>query len=316
MAEIVDLATTTTLNDTDTVVLQPVGDVEPVKMAGSTMRTEFKGTPGADSTVPGPQGNPGTPGADSTVAGPQGNPGTPGADSTVPGPQGNPGADSTVPGPQGNPGTPGADSTVAGPQGLYTVDIYRTVTTGTTPATPTGGTVDVGTGTVIVSPVNWRDDLPTPGAGETLFISRTTINPATQSGNITPTWSTPFEAGGDGPAGPAGPVGPVSTVPGPQGNPGADSTVPGPMGNPGADSTVPGPQWAIPGADSTVPGPHGRPRGGLDGPWASGRPRRPWYPRWWWSADSRSHRRPFRRGLQIPTRSYPAPTRATLAKSP
>ena len=47
MADIVDLATTTTLNDTDTVVLQPVGDVEPVKMAGSTMRTEFQGNEGA-----------------------------------------------------------------------------------------------------------------------------------------------------------------------------------------------------------------------------------------------------------------------------
>ena len=102
----------------------------------------------------------------------------------------------------GATGTAGADGSDGsdGPQGLYTVDIYDTVTTGTTPPTPdTGGTIDVSTGTVIVSPVNWRDDLPTPGANETLWISRATINPATQSGNITPTWSNPFEAGGNGP---------------------------------------------------------------------------------------------------------------------
>ena len=48
---------------------------------------------------------------------------------------------------------------------------------------------------MIVSPVNWRSDVPTPGAGETLFIARTTVNPATQSGNITPTWSTPVRGG-------------------------------------------------------------------------------------------------------------------------
>ena len=46
MADIADLATTATLNDTDVVVLQPAGDVEPVKMAGSTMRTEFRGNQG------------------------------------------------------------------------------------------------------------------------------------------------------------------------------------------------------------------------------------------------------------------------------
>ena len=251
MAEIVDLATTTTLNDTDTVVLQPVGDVEPVKMAGSTMRTEFKGDQGD-------QGGAGQDGADGSTGatGPTGSTGASGSD----GSDGTDGADgsdgSTGPagstgsaGPTGAAGMDGSDGSdgSTGPQGLYTVDIYRTVTTGTTPATPTGGTVDVGTGTVIVSPVNWRSDVPTPGAGETLFIARTTVNPATQSGNITPTWSTPFEAGGDGPAGPAGPVGPAGAAglngdPGPAGQDGDD-------GNDGSDgatgSTGPtGPQGA------------------------------------------------------------------------
>lgn len=92
------------------------------------------GRPGRDSTVPGPigktgpapacaklvnacRGDRGLPGAASTIPGPQGDAGKPGADSTVPGPQGEPGKDSTVPGPQGEPGKPGADSTVPGPQG-------------------------------------------------------------------------------------------------------------------------------------------------------------------------------------------------------
>ena len=239
MADIVDLATTTTLNDTDTVVLQPVGDVEPVRMAGSTMRTEFKGDQGDQGGAgqDGADGSDGAPGA----AGPTGSTGPGGSD----GADGSDGSDgstgpagSTGPvGPTGAAGTDGSDGSdgSTGPQGLYTVDIYRTVTTGTTPATPTGGTVDVGTGTVIISPVNWRSDVPTPGAGETLFIARTTVNPATQSGNITPTWSTPFEAGGDGPAGPAGPVGPV----GPAGAAGLNGD-PGPAGqdgNAGADGS-------------------------------------------------------------------------------
>ena len=207
MADIADLAPTTTLNDTDTVVLQPVGDVEPVKMAGSTMRTEFKGDQG-DQGAAGGDGSDGATGASGPTGstGAAGSDGADGSDGST-GPAGSTGSA----GPTGAAGTDGSDGSdgSTGPQGLYTVDIYRTVTTGTTPATPTGGTVDVGTGTVIVSPVNWRSDVPTPGAGETLFIARTTVNPATQSGNITPTWSTPFEAGGDGPAGPAGPVGPA-----------------------------------------------------------------------------------------------------------
>lgn len=73
--------------------------------------------------LPGPSGAPGTPGKDSTVPGPpgaSGSPGAPGADSTVPGPPGAtgpPGKDSTIPGPPGPSGPPGADSTVAGPPG-------------------------------------------------------------------------------------------------------------------------------------------------------------------------------------------------------
>ena len=52
MADIADLATTTTLDDDAVVVLQPAGDVEPVKMTGAAMRTAFAwaltGTDGND----------------------------------------------------------------------------------------------------------------------------------------------------------------------------------------------------------------------------------------------------------------------------
>ena len=57
MVEIADLATTTTLDDDAVVVLQPAGDVEPVKMTGAAMRTAFAGADGTD-------GNDGTDGDD------------------------------------------------------------------------------------------------------------------------------------------------------------------------------------------------------------------------------------------------------------
>lgn len=101
----------------------------------------IQGSPGADSTVPGPRGPsgpsgpsgpPGRPGA-SGKPGANGSPGaagSPGRDAT--GEDGRPGADSTVPGPSGPSGpsgppgpsgpagasgSPGADSTVPGPAG-------------------------------------------------------------------------------------------------------------------------------------------------------------------------------------------------------
>ena len=248
MADIAALSTKTTLDDADVVVLQPAGDVEPQKMTGATMRTAFKGDQGTPSTVPGPQGNPGTP--------------------------------STVPGPQGNPGTP---STVPGPQGTSDLQVYRSVPDAdvSTTLTPMGGAIDVATLTVTTAPTDWLIAQPASQTGMTILASRTTINPAAQTGTVTnATWSVPFEAGG---AGPPGPAGAASTVPGPQGDPGADSTVPGPagaastvpgpQGDPGADSTVPGPAGAAstvpgpqgdPGADSTIPGPPGPAGSGLD----------------------------------------------------
>ena len=102
-------------------------------------------------------------------------------------------------------GTDGTD----GAQGLYDVEVYRTVTTGTTLAAPTGGTINPVTGIVTSAPASWLTSIPTVQATETLFISRLTINPATDTASFSggSRWSTPFEAGGTGPAGPQGPGG-------------------------------------------------------------------------------------------------------------
>ena len=71
------------------------------------------GPPGADSTVPGPEGPAGPQGI-------QGPAGADGADSTVPGPQGPQGIQGPQgpTGPAGADGADGADSTVPGPQGI------------------------------------------------------------------------------------------------------------------------------------------------------------------------------------------------------
>jgi hypothetical protein len=117
------------------------------------------GEPGADSTVPGPEGPQGPvgpqgePGADSTVPGPVGPAGADGANSTVPGPagpagvDGADGVDSTVPGPQGIQGEPGADSTVPGPQGPA-----GAASTVPGPAGPTGATGATGAASVVPGP--------------------------------------------------------------------------------------------------------------------------------------------------------------------
>jgi hypothetical protein len=86
------------------------------------------GSPGKDSTIPGPAGKDGSPGRDSTVPGPAG------ANSVVPGPpgkdgrDGKDGADSTVPGPAGTDGQPGKD----GADGKSPTSFTFTDKTGTT----------------------------------------------------------------------------------------------------------------------------------------------------------------------------------------
>jgi len=88
------------------------GEVDRLGSQVAVLSSQVRGLGGTPAVVPPsdtPQvitvpGVPGRPGADSTVPGPEGKPGAPGADSTVPGPEGKPGADSTVPGPEGQPG--------------------------------------------------------------------------------------------------------------------------------------------------------------------------------------------------------------------
>ena len=154
----------------------------------------------------GDQGDPGPAGAD----GADGAAGTDGAD----GAQGDPG-------PQGDQGDPGPQ----GVQGRYAVTIFRNAATA--PGTPTGGSVVVATGAVTV-PTGWTTSPTAPGGSENTYASRVTINPASQTGTVTPTWSAVFEAGGTGPAGPAGADG----APGPKGDKGdkGDTGRPGPGG--------------------------------------------------------------------------------------
>ena len=147
MADIADLATTTTLDDDAVVVLQPAGDVEPVKMTGAAMRTAFAGADGTD-------GNDGTDGDDGAT-GATGPTGPSGADSTVPGPTGAAGADGddSGTGPAGPAGPAGADSTVPDPTG------------------PAGADGLDGTGTVVTANPSGTDgdDLTRLGIGATNY---------------------------------------------------------------------------------------------------------------------------------------------------
>ena len=118
------------------------------------------------------------------IRGPKGEDGAAGAD-------GRDGAD----GADGKDGTDGAQ----GPQGVYYIDIYQNASTAPT-SRPTGGSYVIATDT-LTPPSGWTDDVEMPGDGELSYISRARVDPATQSGTITPTWSIPVEAGGRGPAG-------------------------------------------------------------------------------------------------------------------
>ena len=107
-------------------------------------------------------------------------------------------------GPAG-PAGPTGPAGMQGVQGRFNVDIFQRATTAPT-AAPTGGSFDVDTGT-LTAPTGW---FTSPGAATgtgDLYQARTVIDPATQTGTITPTWSVPFQAGGTGPAGPVGPAG-------------------------------------------------------------------------------------------------------------
>ena len=138
---------------------------------------------------------------------------------------GSPGA----PGAPGAAGSQGADGT-QGTQGLYDVTVYQNAAAA--PATPTGGSINVTTGAV-TPPTGFTNNPTSPSTGENTYATRTTINPATQTGSITPTWSAVFEAGGAGPAGPQGERGPA----GADGADGADGAA-GPAGADGATGAM------------------------------------------------------------------------------
>ena len=156
---------------------------------------------------PGPKGDPGSPGA----PGQKGEQGDAGA----PGQKGDPGSD-------GNPG-PKGDRGEDGPQGSFYVEIHLSATTAPTSA-PAGGSFDIGSGT-LTAPAGWSTSYTTPTTGQTAYVSRALIDPGTQSGTVTPTWSVPHEAGARGATGPAG-------APGQKGEQG-DAGAPGQKGEQG-----------------------------------------------------------------------------------
>lgn len=104
------------------------------------------------------------------------------------------------PGDMGVTGSTGAD----GPQGIFNLEIYRNAAS--TPSTPSGGSYVLATN-ALTAPADWTTSPSTPSTGENTYISRASINPATQSGTITPTWGMPFQAGATGPMGMTGSTG-------------------------------------------------------------------------------------------------------------
>ena len=86
-----------------------------------------------------------------------------------------------------------------GPQGRFEIEIFQRSTTA--PATPTGGTYNLDTATQ-TPPTGWFVDPPV--GVDTLYEARADINPATQSGDVIPTWGIPFVAGSVGTTGPRG----------------------------------------------------------------------------------------------------------------
>ena len=148
------------------------------------------------------------------------------------GPRGSQGSDGPIgpDGPTGATGTTGSTGLQGGqgPQGEYIIQIFRNATA--IPSTPIGGSYNVDTG-ALTPPTDWTDNPTTAGATELTYISQDTINPATQTGAITPSWSVPFEAGAAGPAGPIGPQGNAGPA-GADGATGAQGNI-GPAGNDG-----------------------------------------------------------------------------------
>lgn len=102
-------------------------------------------------------------------------------------------------GPAGPSGTQGPQ----GVQGRFDLNIFQRAEPPIPTTAPTGGSFNIATG-VLTPPTGWFD---TPGAATgtgDLIQSRASVDPATETGVVTPQWSIPFEAGGTGPPGESG----------------------------------------------------------------------------------------------------------------
>ena len=77
-----------------------------------------------------------------------------------------------------------------GAQGRFELIIHTNAAS--TPTTPTGGSYVISTG-VLTPPTGWTEDPVAPPVGQDIYASQAEINPSTQSGTVTPTWSTPVE---------------------------------------------------------------------------------------------------------------------------
>ena len=139
----------------DTGAQGPKGDTGNTGATGPKGDTGNTGPPGADSTVPGPQGPKGD-------KGDTGNTGPPGADSTVPGPQGPKGdkGDTGNTGAQGTPGTPGAPG-ATGPTG---------------PGVPPGGTANQALTKINSTDFNTQWTTLGAGSGTVTSVSVASVN--------------------------------------------------------------------------------------------------------------------------------------------
>ena len=84
-----------------------------------------------------------------------------------------------------------------GGQGRYQIDVYRNLALeGGEPITPTGGTWDIADAEFDSVPTDWSADEITPNNAQRLWKSSATIDPSSQSGVVTPTWSEPVPLNG------------------------------------------------------------------------------------------------------------------------
>ena len=104
----------------------------------------------------------------------------------------------------GGAGQPG-DQGDQGDQGGTTIPIYMLATSA--PNTPTGGSIVVST-KMLTPPTGWSAALLGITENSELYRSEYFLDPSTDSGTITPVWSSPTLFSVAGPQGPTGPQGP------------------------------------------------------------------------------------------------------------